>query len=47
VLPLADASKRELRIRCVVRPEREQAILLDHLGPTLPQRLQAPPMPQM
>ena len=47
VLPLADASKRELRIRCVVRPEREQAILLDHLGLTLPQRLQAPPMPQM
>ena len=28
VLPLADASRRELRIRCVVRPEREQTLLL-------------------
>ena len=47
VLPLADTSKRELRIRCVVRPEPEQAILLQHLGLTLPQRLKTPPMPQM
>ena len=47
VLPLADDSERELRIRCVVRPEPEQAILLEHLGLTLPQRLKAPPMPQM
>lgn len=39
VLPLADGSKRELRLRCVVRPEREQQILLQHLGLTLPQRL--------
>ena len=42
VLPLADQSKRELRIRCVVRPEREQQILLDHLGLQLPQRLRPP-----
>ena len=47
VLPLADASKRELRIRCVVRPDREQAILLEHLGLTLPERLRPPAMPQM
>jgi len=39
VLPLADDSKRELRLRCVVRPEREQQILLQRLGLTLPQRL--------
>src|SRR6202049_389713 len=36
VLPLADASPRELRIRCVVRPEREQTILLQRLGLALP-----------
>ncbi|OGA51095.1 MAG: hypothetical protein A3G25_00185 [Betaproteobacteria bacterium RIFCSPLOWO2_12_FULL_63_13] len=47
VLPLADAKKGELRIRCVVRPDREQAILLQHLGLTLPERLRPPPMPQM
>ena len=39
VLPLADGSKRELRLRCVVSPEREQQILLQRLGLTLPQRL--------
>jgi transposase len=42
VLPLADGSKRELRIRCVVRPEHEQALLLQRLGLTLPQRLRVP-----
>jgi len=47
VLPLADDSKRELRIRCVVRPELEQQILLDHLGLQLPHRLRAPPVAQM
>ena len=47
VLPLAEASQRELRIRCVVRPDPEQAILLAHLGLTLPQRLKTPAMPQM
>lgn len=43
VLPLVDASHRELRIRCVVRPDPAQAILLERLGLTLPQRLKAPP----
>jgi len=47
VLPLADVSKPELRIRCVVRPEREQQILLDHLGLQLPQRLKPPTTPEM
>ena len=47
VLPLADASKRELRIRCVVRPDRAQAILLQHLGLTLPERLRPPQIPEM
>lgn len=47
VLPLADGSKRELRLRCVVRPEREQALLLQRLGLTLPERLRPPPMAKM
>jgi transposase len=47
VLPLADGSKRELRIRCVVRPDREQALLLQHLGVTLPQRLRPPALDKM
>ena len=42
VLPLADGSKRELRLRCVVHPEREQQLLLQRLGLTLPQRLRPP-----
>lgn len=42
VLPLADSSKRELRLRCVVRPEREQQLLLQRLGLTLPERLRPP-----
>jgi transposase len=47
VLPLADGSGRVLRIRCVVRPEREQAILLQRLGLTLPERLSAPAVNEM
>jgi transposase len=47
VLPLADASRGELRLRCVVRPDREQAILLQHLGLTLPERLRPPATSQM
>ena len=47
VLPLAQMGQRELRIRCVVRPERAQTILLERLGLSLPQRLKAPPMAQM
>jgi hypothetical protein len=42
VLPLADASQRELRIRCVVRPETAQQLLLDRLGLRLPERLRIP-----
>jgi transposase len=47
VLPLADDSKREIRLRCVVRPDREQALLLQRLGLTLPERLRPPPLVQM
>lgn len=47
VLPLADATKRELRIRCVVRPDRSQALLLQHLGLKLPERLRVPQTVQM
>ena len=41
VLPLAEQS-RELRIRCVVRPEPAQQALLDRLGLRLPERLRIP-----
>jgi len=48
VLPLADDARRHLRIRCVVRPDKHQAMLLDRLGLTLPQRLRLPAvMPKM
>jgi transposase len=43
VLPLADEPDRELRIRCVVRPDPAQAMLLDRLGLRLPERLRIPP----
>jgi transposase len=42
VLPLADEPERELRIRCVVRPDKAQAMLLDRLGLRLPERLRGP-----
>lgn len=42
VLPLADGSQREIRLRCVVRPEPEQALLLQRLGLKLPERLRPP-----
>jgi transposase len=42
VLPLADGSRRELRLRCVVRPDKAQAMLLDRLGLRLPERLRVP-----
>jgi len=42
VLPLAEDAARELRIRCVVRPDKAQAALLDRLGLRLPERLRAP-----
>ena len=38
VLPLAEKTQRELRIRCLVRPDKAQALLLERLGLTLPQR---------
>jgi transposase len=47
VLPLAEEPGRELRIRCVVRPDAEQAILLERLGLTLPTRLSPPPVARM
>jgi len=43
VLPLANDPGRELRIRCVVRPDTAQALLLDRLGLRLPERLSVPP----
>jgi transposase len=43
VLPLATDAARQLCIRCVVRPDRAQALLLDRLGLRLPDRLRAPP----
>ena len=42
VLPLAEDAARELRIRCVVRPDKAQAALLDRLGLRLPERLRSP-----
>ncbi len=41
VLPTADG--RELRLRCVVRPDKAQAALLDRLGLDLPERLRIRP----
>jgi transposase len=43
VLPLAEDPSRMLRIRCVVRPDQAQAMLLHRLGLRLPERLRAPP----
>jgi transposase len=42
VLPTAEASSRDIRIRCVIRPEKAQAELLDRLGLRLPERLRLP-----
>jgi hypothetical protein len=42
VLPLAKDPSRKLRIRCVARPDRAQALLLDRLGLRLPERLRPP-----
>jgi transposase len=39
VLPTATTPQRNLRLRCVVRPDRAQAALLDRLGLRLPERL--------
>ena len=40
VLPTVDG--RELRLRCVVRPDPAQAAIIDRLGLQLPQRLRPP-----
>jgi transposase len=40
VLPLHDG--REMRLRCVVRPDKAQAALLDRMGLELPRRLRRP-----
>jgi len=45
ILPTADDPRRELRIRCVVRPDKVQAQLLDRLGLRLPERLRPPSFP--
>ena len=48
VLPLEDAPAHELRLRCVVRPDKPLACLLSRLGLHLPNRLRiSAPMPQM
>src|SRR3989441_522952 len=47
VLPLADDPRRNLRIRCVVRQENAQALLLDRLGLRLPERLRPPSAVEM
>ncbi|PIE22803.1 MAG: hypothetical protein CSA62_10860, partial [Planctomycetota bacterium] len=43
VLPLEIGG--ELRLRCVVEPDRETAALLDRLGLRLPKRLRLPSLP--
>lgn len=42
ILPTAEHPSRELRIRCVTRPDTAQQHLLDRLGLRLPQRLRLP-----
>jgi transposase len=42
VLPVDGADQCELRLRCVVRPDKAQAALLDRLGLRLPERLKVP-----
>ncbi len=42
ILPTATVPQRELRLRCVVRPDRAQAALLQRLGLHLPERLRMP-----
>ena len=39
VLPLAEEPARELRLRCVVRPDKAQKVLLQRLGLRLPERI--------
>ncbi len=39
VLPTTDVPARDLRVRCIVRPDPPQRLLLDRLGLRLPERL--------
>jgi hypothetical protein len=39
VLPIESDGQRELRLRCVVRPDKMQAALIDRLGLRIPERL--------
>jgi transposase len=39
VLPTAESPNRDIRLRCVVRPDKAQAFLIDRLGLRLPDRL--------
>ena len=50
VFPAVTVPPRELRLRCIVRPDRAQSALLQRLGLRLPERLRIPaaaPVPQM
>lgn len=42
ILPTTESPSRELRLRCVVQPGKEQRALLDRLGLRLPDRLRLP-----
>ncbi len=44
VLPIDSQPPRELRVRCVVRPDKAQSYLLDRLGLRLPERLRPTPL---
>jgi hypothetical protein len=44
VLPTAERQPRELHVRCVVRPDKAQAALLDRLGLRLPERIRIAPV---
>ena len=47
VLPTAEHPSRDIRLRCVVRPDKAQADLLGRLGIRLPDRLRPPNVSQM
>jgi hypothetical protein len=47
VLPFAQDKQRELRIRCIVRPDKSRALLLERFGLKLPERVHVPQMVQM
>ena len=50
VFPAVTVPPRELRLRCIVRPDRAQSALLQRLGLRLPERLRIPvaaPVPQV